>query len=445
MAEPQNPPVGDHHKKLEELKKAKELADAEKAALDAQRQLLEARKALEQAQKPPDPAEHALKAQVDAAKAAKELADAKKAQRDAELAAFKAAVGEVPSPPQTGSVELKTDAGKMEATLLATQALRQAASQIDQQCKKAATGQQNVVLFASGEMPNFQAYMNFKAQVNIIKKAFADAQENSDKVNKAAEPPPVIELAVPPLGAAGVVLSAINNLLGFFRTDYSIGGFEVSIEDSVLVSEIAGRLSNGNTKWTVKIPALFDPAALNNAGSEVIGALTALSLKKDDAVKKQSEHERAAGVFQKMATEENDEGKKNDLEKKAQLQTLAAQVQKRAVSLFDGWFGKLSAIDDKTGAVPLVTVIREGAVATALEAGRLLLVAKLHKSGGAYYTKKSMWSVFFPGIPLYHMGGTVASFALLEGKTGNVLAAGAVPIHGGFVKAKDVQKRLGDP
>lgn len=445
MAEAQNPPGNDDQKKLEELERRKKLADAEKAALEAERLLIEARKALEKARETPDASAQSLKDQIDAAKAAKDLADAKKAQREAELGAFKAALGDVPTPPQTGAVELKTDAGKLEATLLATKAVQHAASQIEQQCKKTAPGEKNVVIFASSEIPNFQAYVNFKAQANIIKKAFDDAREFSVKVDTEAPPPPVLELALPPLGSAGLVLSAVNNLLGFFRTDYSVGGFEVSLEDSLLINELAGQLSSKDTKWNVKLPAIFDPSAVNSAGSEVISVLTEQSLKKDDAVKKQNGHERAAADFQKLASAEKDDTKKKEMEKKAQLHTQASQAQKRAASLFDSWFGKLSAFEDATKAVPLVTVIRESAVAVALEGGSLLLVAKLHKSGGAYYTKKSMWSVFFPGMPLYHMGGTVASFVLLEGKTGRVLAAGAVPIHGGFVKAKNVKKQVNNP
>jgi len=40
------------------------------------------------------------------------------------------------------------------------------------------------------------------------------------------------------------------------------------------------------------------------------------------------------------------------------------------------------------------------------------------------------------------MGGVVGSFALIEGKDGNVLASGVVPIHGGFVKANDLEETV---
>lgn len=120
---------------------------------------------------------------------------------------------------------------------------------------------------------------------------------------------------------------------------------------------------------------------------------------------------------------------------------MAAQGWKAAIALYDGVFAKLTTADDK-GLTPLTMVIRETEAADALAAGTQLLLVKLHTSGGAYYTKKNMLT-FFGGMPFFHMGGVVASFALLDGKTGSVVAADVIPIHGGFVKASDVQKTVG--
>jgi len=45
-------------------------------------------------------------------------------------------------------------------------------------------------------------------------------------------------------------------------------------------------------------------------------------------------------------------------------------------------------------------------------------------------------------MPFFHMGGTVASFALIAGKTGAVAAAGTVPVHGGFIKASKLANEI---
>jgi hypothetical protein len=107
--------------------------------------------------------------------------------------------------------------------------------------------------------------------------------------------------------------------------------------------------------------------------------------------------------------------------------------------VFDGWFGKISALDDK-GTVPLVTVIRERSISDQLTNATLLIV-KIQKAGGGYLIKKNMWTLF-GGMPLYHMGGMTATYTLLDGKDGHMLAAGTVPIHGGFVKAGDLRNYL---
>src|SRR5687767_11539826 len=85
---------------LDEFKKQKEFLDAQAARDVAAKQAADAKKALDDAQKAPSASAEA----VAQAKAAKDVADARKAQSDAELAAFKAALGEVPSSGVTGTV-----------------------------------------------------------------------------------------------------------------------------------------------------------------------------------------------------------------------------------------------------------------------------------------------------------------------------------------------------
>jgi hypothetical protein len=45
-------------------------------------------------------------------------------------------------------------------------------------------------------------------------------------------------------------------------------------------------------------------------------------------------------------------------------------------------------------------------------------------------------------MPLFHMGGAVTGYLLLEGATGKVVASGVVPVHGGFVKAGALEGEL---
>ena len=114
-----------------------------------------------------------------------------------------------------------------------------------------------------------------------------------------------------------------------------------------------------------------------------------------------------------------------------------------AAGVYDSFFGKLTAADDK-GNIPLTTVVRDTVVADTLKNGGMLLVAKVQKAVGSFYTKKNMWTLF-GGMPFYNMGGVVVSFALLDGAAGTVIQAGIVPVHGGFVKSNRVQATVEKP
>ena len=90
----------------------------------------------------------------------------------------------------------------------------------------------NILLFAAPEVPNFQALISYRAQITLICKAFTYAELASKKADEEALKPPVLRppappvAIVPPVAAAGLALDAVNKLLGFFRTDYTVGSFE---------------------------------------------------------------------------------------------------------------------------------------------------------------------------------------------------------------------------
>jgi hypothetical protein len=427
---------------------AKELAEAEKARIDAER-------ALERVKKPADAAEEALQAKAATAKAEKELAeaqkaaadaakaeaDASKAKVDAGLAAFKARFGDVPASPYKGDVTLKENAGKTEAILLAAQAARHAAAVIAEAIKTKAT---EVMLIAYADVPTFDNVMQFRVELGILQKAFADMEHISDAAREKepadpGKPPqakaaraPKKERAVPPIAAAGLALEAADKLLGFFRTDYTVGGIDVTLEDATLIHELAGRLTVNGV--TVYLPRLFNGNELTRTGADVIAELAEMALRKADGVATAAAHDRLTAVWTERASKEADEERKKGMTAAAEAHKRASDAIRKAIALCDSWFDKLSSRGGNSAVVPIIAMIREQAMMKALDGGRALLVVKLHAAGGSYYTKKNIWTAF-GGMPFFHMGGMVASFALIAGTTGAVAAAGTVPVHGGFHKA----------
>jgi hypothetical protein len=395
--------------------------------------------------KTPTPDWDTIKKQAEAERAA---AEARKAQAEAALAAFKAKIGEVPSAPFAGDVTLKDKAGITEAALLAAKAVNTAANKIVDILPEQ-TKVKTVLLYAAGEFPNFQAQIMFRAQIDLLTKAFSYALSTSKEADAKAPlfgeeekaVPPEEEKAVPPAAAAGLTLDAVNKLLGFFRTDYAVGGLDIKFEDSLLIHALSGAITGSKKNLEVQLPAIYSPGALSGAGSKILEVFFNLSQLRLDAQGKANRHDKLAARFNEDAGKETDAAKKAAFLDKAKIHAAAADVWKATVGLYDGFFSKLTTVDDK-GVALLTNVIRESIVAEALMNGNLLLLVKLQQSGGAYYTKKNMWTFFGGTMPFYHMGGVVASFVLLDGKTGAVLKSGVVPVHGGFVKANDLPQEI---
>jgi hypothetical protein len=397
---------------------------------------------------PVDPARKALEEKVAAAKAAKELADAEKAAADAQkaaadarkaqseaaLAAFKASVGDVTASGYTGAVNLAEKAGTTEATLLAAKAVNTAAQRISEALPPGP--EKEIIILAMGEMPNFQPAILFRTQIAVYKKAFTEAQKISDAADKTAPEPSGFKLeAVPVAAAAGVALDALNKLLSYFRTDYKIGGIDLTLDDSVLIHSLAGVIADSNKRKGVKVLGFYNPAALSEDGSGILLELTNLSHLKTGSLERANRHDKLSGRFAEDAGKESDNQKKADFLNKAKTHKAAADALRLAASSYDNFSTKFTTADDK-GGIPLANIIRDIAVFNALKDNDLLAV-KLQKFGGAYYTKNNIVT-FFGGMPFFHMGGVVASYLLMDGATGTVLRSGVVPVHGGFIKANDL-------
>ena len=422
---------------------------AEKKALDAKKLLIEAQKLLDAAQAPVDPTKKSIDDKVAAANAAKALADAekasadsKKAQADASLAALKAQIGDIPDSGFKGDVTLKDKAGVIEAALLSAKAVNVVSRKITEMITPERINAKTVLLLSASEIPNFQSLLSLRAQIQIVNGALNQSSALSDQADKADSGKKDIQTeSVPIVAAAGLALDALNKAIGFFRTDYTVGGIDVTAEDSMLVNSLPSSLIARSPSVIVKLPALYNAQAVSSTFEKGIGLqLAGLTLLKTGLQSRVSHHEEVSAAHTEAAGKESDPEKKADVLKKANRHKVAADVLKAVINAYDAFYAKLVTADDK-GVVALTNVIREEVLADALKEGALLLLVKVHKSGGAYYTKKSMWT-FFGGMPFFNMGGVVGSFVLIDGTDGKVLASGVVPIHGGFVKANDLEEEV---
>ncbi len=432
----------------EDWKAIKRDADDERAALEARRLLLEAHKALEAAEAPPQPDAKPTERRLMAARAAKELADAeksaadaRKAEADSAMAVMKARIGEVPSSGYSSDVSLKDRAGTAEAALLSAKAIRTAAECIVKGLSNHLKDSVTVLVYPATDAPRLNALLTLRAQMVVVSNAFVEAEGISSSTDSTDTTEKYRVLPIPPAGAAGLALETVSKLLGFFRTDYAVGGVEVKYEDSLLIHALAGNIVKTTTTLKVSLPGTYNPLVLSATSTGILEELGSLSRRKAVDQNKATYHYEQSSVFTKAAEQEVDASKKKDLEKNARTHKAASDALRVAIAVYDDFLGKLTAINDK-GAVLLTDAVRDAEVFDALSKGAFLLLVKLHFCGGSYYTQKNMWSLF-GGMPFSHMGGVVVSYVLLDGKQGTVAASDVLPVHGGFVRSTKVKKALG--
>jgi hypothetical protein len=433
---------------LDELEKLKKQVDAQREVIEAQTKLIDAERAKQQASALADA--KAAKTLADADKAA---ADARKADAEAQTAALKAIIGEVPASGIKGEVEPKDKAGVTEAGLLAGRSARLAAQGISddlpsgtpstainrtaprQEAATGSTAQQVLLLYTVAEAPNFTSLLTYRAQVTLVRDALQEADRLSIETNKQAPPPGPVEVTPEfALTGVGLGLDAASKILGYFRSDYAIGGVQLSFDDSLLLHALAGN-DTLRQKYAVRLPAQYNADALTQPATGVLHDLKLLAQLKAGVSTKLPQHEKAMADFTAQAAKAVEPAKKGLLTG-ADLHQKAVVALKGALALNDAFFAKLTSGDDKHS-VPLSVVVREDTIARALKDGAALLLIKLQTSGGAYYTKKNLWT-FFGRMPFYNMGGVVASYVLMAGPNGQVLKSGVVPIHGGFIKSNHV-------
>jgi hypothetical protein len=418
---------------IELLKKQKEKLDAEKATLESQQ-------ALDKLKEVPNASILNLKDQ-------KALADAKRDAANSQLEAWKAQnVGMITGSSFSGAVDLKDKAGQVEAALLAANAVRRAAGKICDAIKGKTT---KCEVFAASEFPNFQRLQTFRFQREMMKLAFETAvvnppakSEEKPSVRAEVAAPGFGEAALLPVPAAAAVsagLDMFSKITSFFKTDYTVGGLQLTLDESLLVFSVSGKLAEANTD--VRLPMTYLPDAKNRAISALTRELVGLTKLRALASAQMESKNKESEEWERKLVQMPDSSEKQALLKTVSDARIQAEQIKGAIASYDGFANGLATPDPKTGAIPLVGLAQELAIEEVLEGNGTILLLRLENTGGGYFIKKNLWTGLF-GMPLYHMGGATVTYALFSGEGGKLLAGDVVPVHGGFVKAGNVERSL---
>lgn len=371
-----------------------------------------------------DTAADQLKAQKDLAELQKSVFEAQKAQYEAQLAAVKAKFGDLQASGTTGTADLSTGAGTAEGLLLGTKTVNQIADAFvcDILLKKEPA---KFVLSTTSAVPDFQLLTAFEAQHTAMAVAVKKAETSTGSEEKAVTESPALAAALP----------FVSNLLSYAKTDYKFIGFDITTSDAMLLRAIAGKLvAKGRA---VNIPAVYYlPQASESSLSLLsqIGDLDTWSLKAKKLLGLYGDQKKQ--IEKDLARTPNDE----TLKKKSEQLQLNTATWQAIADAIDAWSKKLITADDK-GTSAIATIVRQGAIKQPLDAGAGLLVVELHKVSATGYSKKNLWSSLGAN-PFFVMGGAVASYVLVNGKTGEVMSAQLLPLSGEYLSVSDVEQRV---
>ncbi len=376
-----------------------------------------------------------LQQQIDQLRKETEFLIAEKAKRDAATAladsvaqaALARYIGDVKAGPYSGSVNMQGTAGTEEAALLATSAVREAAVRVASELPE--RKESSVYVFAAREFPNFQRLLAFRFRKELIKLAFtaAGVKPPEDTQKRALSPA---------LVSAG--LDAFSKILGFFKTDYTVGGADVKVDEAVLLYSVAGELRTKAAE--VHLPLVYEPRAQGAAAKAVTIELAELVDLRSRASTLAGGLKNQIATIEKEASEEKIADRKAKMLATATASKLELDQLNGVIALYDSFESALTT-PGANGVLPLALVAQELAVDSALKAGAVVLLLRLENSGGGYLLKKNLWTGL-GSMPLFHMGGATVSYLALEGADGKVIAGNVVPVYGGFVKSSDLRAKL---
>jgi hypothetical protein len=337
-------------------------------------------------------AQDAGEAELDRIKAQAELAEAQADLAKAEADRIKA----LGLPSFEGKTELKgTDAGAMEATLLASQALAGAAEWI------ANSVNEEVLLLAGDEAVDFGVADAMLFELQAIEQLYQIAGYPLAGDEKMVG------------GGIAEAIAGVSAVAGMLRTETELSfAPTTAMTDGLLAAAVAGRLA-ARGQPPIMPKALIGGVSPQNELLTKHQELLALRLRAEQ------EQTRLAAVPKPSA------GQKTKLE-----------AIKRATSRHDAFLARATTADAK-GAVPIATAAR---LAELRGTTRPVLRVYVDKAGGSLVNSKNI-ATYFGVDPLKVSGGLVTHFTVSQPNTGKVTRAGLLSCNTTLTSIRRVQER----
>jgi hypothetical protein len=370
-----NQPTGETSEELKKAKEAADIADGLKKAAEARRDAVKAdleRQNLE---------------------ATRELG---LAQAQADIIAKFLPKGE--AKPLEGKVDIK-DVGPM-TRLVAYRAMKKMASEIAQALESKLKAEDKVLIvpqldFASGDLPLLEIMEQFDLFQQLLT---AQLEENARILQEPAPPKtavaalPVVSMTASTLAIAGAVIPGLANLVGYFKTDYQITGFELDLDKEGLVARVAGAVSEKG-----KEIYYYNFYSLENLGAlPIIQKFAQLS-----------------HLSQELESSKNRLGAKKAEVPAGGDTTAIDRAIKDSQALLDGVKSYVQGIVTKASGEDYPRLVRAAWRDWVRKKGitHLLYLNVLPKSGGEVITKRNLWRTT---KEVGYLGGATATYMLAE-------------------------------
>lgn len=324
------------------------------------------------------------------------IAEKQAAILEAERKVLKARLGEIPASGIDSKATVADSAGVMETALLAHAALGPIADKLTIAVTGLGEKCKHVIIYP-GPIPELKELAAFSAFSSAANAAFSAAL----RVANATDGREAAGL----LAGVGVGLSALSNVLGYFRSEFSFRGTETKIEDMPFVKLLAGKLRAKNPQLDITIATLYQGFKPDNYTRFVQDNLEPLLELRQKAAAKLAQHANAAPAATANTT----------------MARLAAVAQS-----FDSAMETLGAADSLRVLASQYAIAQQWKIADTI-----LLQVSVEKAGGSSYDQKNLWTLF--GVMPYKlMGAAIVSYALIDAPSGKLLGSDVLSSHGGF-------------
>ena len=413
---------------------------------------------------------------IEASKALAELrktqADAESAEASAATAKLKAAFGDAPSSPYTGAVTAADGACLAEMNFLVRRRLAGVAEKIAESLKTSIGERTGVLVALTGPTALFAHCDAVTARIGMARAAceytqtlceavlsapilekeqfasLAEALSETAKVKGFAAPTAAVsspveattELAAVafapgPIAAASAVLVTANVLLGFFRSNYAIGGAAITVPDRALMVAVAGLICKASPLLPILIDGFLPPASAEArkalcddlAGlAKLVATLGAHAARLERAIAAAAgahkatakPHGASATASEKDSASSADSA--SDSESDPRQDAIAAV--KRAEALFEALQTDLFA--DAGGAPLIERAAMERTLHDRLGATPLHISLAVDGAWGSRVSRESGLSALSSRVPTSVSATVAANWAAFDLATGNLLAAG---------------------